>query len=551
MSYLTRNLRSFRDSAGPIWVLAALIWLSIVARLDPAGSYPGWPQGPGLTVDEIFNVEQGVYLVEQARALGVLNLLPGTSLEAYRPENGYLPDHPPLGRWWLGVHHHLARWLMPPQDPAGISVTACARTGSATAFALTVALLGLYHRRRSRDITAPCESAVSSHRVSGTGSGLLAGLALVLMPRVLGHAHLAALESITNLTCTAAVLVVAAWWTGPAPPTRRVAGLTGFVFGLALLTKIQAILIPIPIVVWALWRWRGRAVQPLVIWGLTGGAVLMVLWPYLWIAPWDHLLEYLGRTTNRATLYCSYFGVRYADRAVPWHYPFVMFGVTVPVLLLVLGGSGSWYALHSAYNRRSESRGTELILACAVFPLLVFAIPGVAVYDGERLFLTVFPLWAVLAADGAARLIERVRKSAPRVPILLCSGLLILVQAAWNEQFHPQSLSYYNLLMGGRVGAERLGMELSYWGDGLTRDVLERAVQTVPAPTEIRVQPSLHPFQSEDLVTQSPILRRGLTRTGPRRVLTFAFRRRAELSDRDFARFEAGCGPLAGFRIDP
>jgi hypothetical protein len=51
----------------PVAVVAIVAWLSIVVSVDPGGSYPHLPQGPGLTVDEIFNVEQGVYLVEQAR----------------------------------------------------------------------------------------------------------------------------------------------------------------------------------------------------------------------------------------------------------------------------------------------------------------------------------------------------------------------------------------------------------------------------------------------------------------------------------------------------
>ena len=181
--------------------MAVVAWVSIVVAIDPAGSYPNMPEGPGLTVDEIFNVEQGVLLVEQARSLGWLNLVPGTSVEAFKPENQYLPDHPPLGRYWLGVHHQLTWWLAPPFEPEGPFVTACARTGSATAFALTVWMIG-----------------IAATSWFGRTTGLFASLALVLMPRVYGHAHLASLETITNLTCTAAVLAVAAWWNGAAPP---------------------------------------------------------------------------------------------------------------------------------------------------------------------------------------------------------------------------------------------------------------------------------------------------------------------------------------------
>jgi len=43
--------------------IAVLAFLAVVAAIDPAGSYPDMPQGPGLTTDEMFNAEEGVRLV--------------------------------------------------------------------------------------------------------------------------------------------------------------------------------------------------------------------------------------------------------------------------------------------------------------------------------------------------------------------------------------------------------------------------------------------------------------------------------------------------------
>ena len=98
-------------------VIAVVAWLIIVASVDPAGSYPDWPEGPGLTVDEMFNVEQGVYLVEAIRIYG-LGLLDPRSIREVFGNPAYLPDHPPLGRLWLGVHHHLTWAIAPPKiDP--------------------------------------------------------------------------------------------------------------------------------------------------------------------------------------------------------------------------------------------------------------------------------------------------------------------------------------------------------------------------------------------------------------------------------------------------
>lgn len=509
--------------------MAIAAWISIVICIDPAGSYPSMPQGPGVTVDEIFNVQQGVLLVERARALGGYNLIPGTSIDAFRRENYYNPDHPPLGRYWLGVHHQVTWAIAPPYRPDGLLVTACARTGSATAFALTIWLIGAFVRVQS-------PSAGSS----ASWAGAMTGIALVLMPRVYGHAHLASLETITNLTCTSAVLAIAAWWSGPGVPTGRSALLAGILMALALLTKIQAVLIPIPVIVWALVRWRQRALVPLLIWGMTALLVFFLLWPYLWINPVEHLKEYLGRTTNRATLYCFYFGVRYADKAVPWHYPLVIFTVTVPVVLQGLGLLGLRTKIAGASDASSANEALQtmrwqnrLLLACGLFVLLVFALPGVAVYDGERLFLTVFPLWAVFVGRGAVTLYAIM---SGRVGRRLAGGamaVVMLVQFGSNLQVHPYYLSYYNALVGGVSGAESLGMELNYWGDAMTRSVLQEAVAGKPQFASVEIRPSLHMDQNDDLMRQSPILRwaRQVDPNPSTPPLRISFRRRADLSD--------------------
>ena len=55
-----------------------------------------------------------------------------------------------------------------------------------------------------------------------------------------------------------------------------------------------------------------------------------------------------------------------------------------------------------------------------------------------------------------------------------CYGTLVL---------HPFGLSYYNMLTGGLPGAQKLGLELTYWGDAVDRVLLNRlAAEIRPAP---------------------------------------------------------------------
>ncbi|MCH7990468.1 MAG: glycosyltransferase family 39 protein, partial [Planctomycetes bacterium] len=418
------------------------------------------------------------------------------------PIGFYMADYPPLGRAWLGLSHKLACALSPPEDHTSPIVIAAARTGSAVAFGLLVIVVGYV-----------------SGKWYGPVAGMTAATSLVLMPRLFGHAHLASLETVMSLVYVAVVFSVAGYWSKQPPPIRKTALLTGLVFGLALLTKVQAILLPVPITLWAFFHWKQRAVLPLALWGLAGLGVFFLLWPWLWLDPIQHFSEYFLRTTERVTINVWYFGSKLADKDVPWHYPAVMFLTTVPVGLHLLGCAGLFMSSPSQVN--SEFDGKEmptvpkpwqdsrlqLVFVCFLFPLLLFSLPGVVVYDGARLFLVVFPLWAVFIGRGSAAVIAWLSQRWSRKISVSAFAVFLLLQAYGIVSFAPCYLSYYNLSVGGLRGAERLGLEPTYWGDSITRDFLEKVCDEVPEGSTIDVMPVLQPTYLDILLDQSPLLR--------------------------------------------
>lgn len=511
-------------------VVAALaVWVTV----DSGGAYPGLFAGPGLTADEGFNASQGVMLADRLLAV---------DLAGFRKIDAQLPDHPPLGRIWLGLCHELAFVVFPPVNAeAGYSI-ACARAGSALAYAATVFLIGL------------CAA-----RWYGRGAGLVAASALILSPRLFGHAHLAALETCINLAYSAVVFWLAdrsvANERGEIPDPRReirIGAIAGVLFGLALLTKIQAIFLPLPFGAWMLFVWRRRAFAPLALFGLIGLTIFLVGWPWLWEHPWDRTMQYLGRTTDRATIYVWYFGKVIADRDVPWHYPWLIFATTVPIGLHLLGVLGVLDAPKQANSSQktplpldgggvasvlaasseappsipgpSPARGEgrkipwgdlafwkspreSLVLLCATFPLVMFSLPGVAVYDGERLFSVVYPLWCVFIGRGAVAIHAAMKQRLSSTASQIAMAVLICLQAVGLFTAAPCWLSYYNLSIGGLRGAERLGLQVTYWGDSLTRDLLRTVAEQVPAGGTVCVAPTLHQFQWSELVRQTPVLR--------------------------------------------
>jgi hypothetical protein len=466
----------------------------VLCTNGPESSRLALAEGPGITLDESFNVETGVYLVRSFEAFGLASLHPDSVREIWgAPE--YNPDHPPLARLALGLSHD---W----NQGGGELLDAAARPASAFAFALTVLIASLF-----------------AGRWFGPVSAAVAGLSLILMPRQFGHAHLASLETFIGLTYALCILWVADRWFGPtleeSPPQapRWRAGLAaGLLFGLALLTKIQAVFLAPAVVLWALWRFRARALPSLVVFGVVGFLVLFAGWPWLWLSPIEHLREYFARTTERQTLYCFYWGERWADRDVPWHYPWVLFGVTVPIGLHLLGalGVGGWSQAPGT-RQTLEPCGLkdprlQLVLLGMAIPLIVFSIPGIRVYDGERLFGVVYPLWAVVIARGAGIAWHVLRRRLHRQGAALVAALFLGTQAWGLWQYHPCELSFYNLAVGGLRCADKLGFERTYWADSLTDSFQREIVKKIPHSAVIDVAPVLHPFYLDHLLQQSPIL---------------------------------------------
>jgi hypothetical protein len=492
---------------GPVLVALAA-WVATVATLQPGLT------GPGVTCDELYHVIMGKQAVMALRHHGLGQFFSAANWQDVKRRADEPPVHPPLGNWILGGLHHL--FDVSPDDVRSISI-AGARFAPALALGLLSMMVGLAVVRRE-----------------GGVAGTVAAVAVVLMPRTFAHGHLAALDMLTTLFFVAAVLAAA--------EAERWGGrlwqfaLAGGVWGLAMLVRLHGVLLLPPIAAWILWRRRRSAWGPLVCWFAAGTAAFFAGWPWLWAAPLSRLGQFLASGTQRQVIHVFYWGRVWADREVPWHYPLVMFLVTVPLGLLLLGMLGVW--------RRWRTLRTDgfdlLVLGSLLFVLATFISPGTPVYDGIRLFLMVFPLWAVFVGYGAKWLVDfelgeaakrqspldraeslrfanlRRGQSAffrslarwqqrPRRQRIAAVGLLVAAQGIGLVVYHPCQLSYYNALVGGLPGAERLGFEMCYWGDALVEPVLAEAVRCAEGDA-VLFAPSLAPFHAPGIRMSSPAL---------------------------------------------
>lgn len=468
----------------PILAALAIVAFVLAASLVNHGlANSSLPVGPGLTLDESFNIDQGVFLVDAFTHHGPLLFTPEVAREVFGAPR-YLPDHPPLGRFVLGVSHSLTSAFVAGSEGTIYNVPA-ARLGSCAALGLTVLLLSEFSRRRY-----------------GLTAGLLVAAMLTSLPHLMGHARLAALESCTNLAWVAAMIPLLAWWTQSKAPTTRQAAVSGVFWGLLLLTKVQGIFLPVLLFLWSVTHFRWKSIRPLAVFGIVGAIIFFAGWPWLWLDPVRNVMTYLGRTTERQTLYCWYFGQRFADKEVPWHFPFITTLISLP-LWTICG-----LILRSV--RAALDSTEKLLLLFVMMPLAIFAVPGVPVYDGTRLFLIVMPPLAMLAARGFSLWVDgrsEINPASPtsdaarNLPRRSLAGILIgCVPLYWTMQ--PLAISQYGPLAGGNRGAEKLGMEAGYWSDALNTTFWNQ----VPENSVVYVAPVSHQFQLSDIESLVPVV---------------------------------------------
>ena len=435
---------------------------------------------PGITIDEPLDVRPGRTYLATLRARGV-RFFERETVDAVFRDNA---EHPPLGRWLLGIASTLGEpfevLLRGGRDPIGLYIVS-GRVAPALCFGALVGLI----------------SAAAGRRY-GRAAGVVAGSSLILMPRAFAHAHLGALDTFIAFFWAVALLSAVKATEGRRPLVGM--GFAGLAWGLALLTKIHAWFLPPIVLAWALSRMKpGRAIAACSIWGVVGLSTFFAGWPWLWYAPVERLRAYLGTGVERVSIRVLYFGQVCADRDVPWHYPWFYFAATVPVGLLALG---VWGMIGRGRERRFDP--FVLLLAGSIGVFLVLFSTRIPVYDGERLFLVAFPLFAILIGRGFGSLWDRAGRKG-RVAL----ATLIVGQGYGVVMLHPFGLSYYNLLVGGLPGAERLGLELTYWGDAVDAPLLDDLAGRVREGDTVALAPTLAPGQGK-VATSRQLLSKGI-----------------------------------------
>ena len=382
-------------------------------------------------------------------------------------------EHPPLAKFVFGVTHavfHDALGIFGSLDGA--------RAGTALFAALMTTLLagiGFY---------------VGGH------AWWVAPLLLLSLPRLFFHSEVATLD----VPVAAMVVAVTASFLWAEHRGIRAAVLCGVVFGLALLTKLNAPFAVLPCLLYVLLsRWRGFFVDgasltlprvPPALWAmaLLGPVLFVALWPWLWFDTFQRIGAYVAFHLHHYAIYLFYDGEIWDEPFAPWHASWVLGFGTLPAPVLVTGLLGAGSAVFSlrrlvrsadAEGRCAGATSADRILGLsllqAVFAISIVSFLNVPKYGGEKLFMPFFPFFCLLAARGVTMVADALFALVPAiVPALTARGRAVVVVAValsaavpgfvGSARYHGGfALSYYGELVGGLRGAVARGFERTYY----------------------------------------------------------------------------------------
>ncbi len=240
-------------------------------------------------------------------------------------------------------------------------------------------------------------------------------------------------------------------------------------FALGLGTKLNILFLPIILVSYLLYRYRGKISSPnkiassipklyIVILLATPFiilGILTLLWPSLQQGWPQSLLKIFNfyRESGIGTQYQPdrFFLFGFNTYPMQW----ILF--TTPPLVLALSGIG----IFSAFRNRNSYKGVTLLwLLWFIIPIARVSFPGTVIYGGIRQILEFLPALALLAGLGAWQLSIWLRNN-----LMVKIGLMLafLWPVIVLVKLHPNENVYFNSLIGGLPGAKE--RNFPSWGN--------------------------------------------------------------------------------------
>lgn len=242
---------------------------------------------------------------------------------------------------------------------------------------------------------------------------------------------------------------------------------SGVCYGLALLSKVAALLSLPAIGLWALWGGFSSDKKPflhrlrdLFLWGLTVMVVCWLLWPALWVDLPGTLNRLLIDLSKEVDGHSQFFLGETTKTPNLLFYPVLLLWRLSPTLLF-----GTLFALlallRPAWHRYTPDRA--ILIAIGLNLLLVLLGLSSQSSKIDRYMIPLIPGLAILAAVGwssvcswvTERFIENNKRSKLKWNLMLAPSVVLLLQLTILWPHFPINVTYFNPLMGGAVEAQK------------------------------------------------------------------------------------------------
>jgi len=331
-----------------------------------------------------------------------------------------------------------------------------------------------------------------SRRLFGTGAALASTLLFTMLPPILAHSGLATTDMACATFVFASIYAFSRWLERPAWGQSLLLGASTALAALAKFSSLvflPASMLAVLLLYWFIERpplaaFRRESLRRTVSLVFAAAVLFLTIWAgYRFsvgrVTAADRPYETIDRLLpeSRLPAYEFFDGIGEAEyhntrghdswllgeyRSDGWWYFFpVVIAVKTPIAFLLLCVIGMvWLARQSI----AKIRWQEWVPgACAPMILLVCMLNSIDL--GVRHILPIYPLAAMVAGLGLARLVQagRARKAAAALGLVL--AVWLVVSSVWS---HPDYLAYFNESVGSKPESVLAESDLD-WGQDLQR----------------------------------------------------------------------------------
>ena len=352
--------------------------------------------------------------------------------------------------------------------------------------------------------------------LSGIWAGVGAALALLSMPRLFFHAHIACFD----LPVTFMWLVIAMTYLKALKSRWWIVG-TGVALGLGFATKLNTFFVPFTLLFVSLLHllhlnssqragWMRRYGWIALSMLCVGGGVFWLHWPWLYTHTIERVQEYIQFHAHHVHYPVDYLGNLLYRPPFPVHFPFVFTLYTLPMatLLLSLTGIGAvtlgaiqrWRSI-ALTQKEADQTSSELselnsypielfLLINMLTPLLIIAWPTTPIFGGTKHWMPAMPFLAILAGVGFTHLLRSLSRSlthplSQRFYLPMIISISLFCPGIWlTHEYGSHGPAWYNSIAGGVPGGAEKRMPRNFWGYS-SREVLPTLRQITPKNAQV------------------------------------------------------------------